>query len=77
MRQNLLNLHNIHDHFAVSVAAHPLGSDWQESLENFNYKRTAAFAIRALPIEAWARRGKVESLRTLEALEVALPRSRC
>src|SRR5437016_3652413 len=49
MRQNLLNLHNIHDHFAVSVAAHPLGSDWQESRENSNYKRTAALAIRALP----------------------------
>src|SRR5438874_4816528 len=40
MRQNLLNLHNIHDHFAVSVAAHPLGSDWQESRENSNYKRS-------------------------------------
>src|SRR5207244_1704207 len=63
MRQNLLNLHNIHDHFAVSemimddhfavsVAAHPLGSDWQESRENSNYKRTAALAIRALPRRA-------------------------
>jgi hypothetical protein len=34
--------------FAVSVAAHPLGSDWRDSRENPNYKRTAAFARYAL-----------------------------
>src|SRR2546429_1277125 len=75
MRQNLLNLHNIHDHFAVSVAAHPLGSDWQESRENSNYKRTAALAIRALPRRGPQRQDRRASAgakhSTLPALEAA------